>query len=69
VVQPGSHLRITRQPPGWSRPSTIQVRVMPAGAKTTLSFHEEHLPGAAERQERRAHFAAALDELQRRLAP
>lgn len=68
VISPGSHLRITRRPEGWPRASTIQVRVMPAaGGKTVLSFHEEHLPGAAERQERRAHFEAALDELRRRL--
>lgn len=65
VARPGSHLRVTRQPPGWPRASTIQVRVIPAGAKTTISFHEEHLPGAAEREERRRHFDAALVELQR----
>lgn len=65
VAKPGSHLRVTRHPPGWPRASTIQVRVIPAGEKTTLSFHEEHLPGAAEREERRRHFEAALGELQR----
>jgi uncharacterized protein YndB with AHSA1/START domain len=66
VVQPGSHFRVTWRPPGWARPSTIQVRVIPAGERTTLSFHEERLPGAAEREERRRHFEAALDALQRR---
>ena len=65
VAKPGSHLRVTWQPPGWARASTIQVRVIPAGEKTTISFHEEHLPGAAEREERRRHFEAALGELQR----
>ena len=66
VVKPGSHLRVTWQPAGWARASTIQVRVIPAGERTTLSFHEERLPGAAERDERRRHFEAALDALQRR---
>lgn len=65
VARPGSHLRVTRQPPGWARASTIQVRVIPAGEKTTISFHEEHLPGAAQREERRRHFEDALGELQR----
>lgn len=60
------HLRVTWRPPGWARASTIQVRVIPAGARTTLSFHEEHLPGADEREERRRHFEAVLDELQQR---
>lgn len=64
VAKPGSHLRVTWQPPGWPRASTIQVRVMPAGAKTTFSFHEEHLPGAGEREERRRHYESVLDALQ-----
>lgn len=65
VVNPGSHLRLTWQPPGWARPSTIQVRVMPSGERTVLSFHEERLPSADEREARRRHFEAALDALQR----
>lgn len=70
VVKPDSHLRITWRPAEWARASTIQVRVMPAaGGKTVISFHEEHLPGAAEREARRAHFDAALDALQRKLTP
>jgi hypothetical protein len=49
------------------------VRVIPKGDRTTIShisldsaatFHQEHLPGAGEREERRAHFTAALDALE-----
>ena len=60
-------LRITWLPKGrgWPRPSTIQVRVVPKGDKTTVVFHEEHLPGPDEREERRAFFKGALDELER----
>jgi uncharacterized protein YndB with AHSA1/START domain len=65
VAQPGSHVRLTWRPPGWAKPSTIQVRVLPAGERSTLSFHEERLPSAAEREARRRHFEAALDALQR----
>jgi uncharacterized protein YndB with AHSA1/START domain len=65
VLSPESHLRITWQPPGWPRPSTIQVRVIPKGARTVIAFHQEHLPGSAEREARRAHFKSALDELER----
>ncbi|HEX9938106.1 MAG TPA: SRPBCC domain-containing protein [Longimicrobium sp.] len=68
VVQPESHLRLTWHPDGWPRPSTIQVRVLPAGERTTIAFHQEHMPDAAARQERRAHFAAAMDALERLIA-
>lgn len=65
VFKPGSHLRITWQPEGWPRASTIQVRVIPSGeGKSVISFHQEHLPGAAERQARREFFDAALDTLE-----
>ncbi len=67
VFNPGSHLRITWQPEGWPRASTLQVRVMPSGEqKTVISFHQEHLPGAAERDERRRFFEAAFDTLRER---
>lgn len=65
VAEPGSHVRLTWQPPGWAKPSTIQVRVTPAGERTKLTFHEERLPSAAEREARRAHFEAAVDALRR----
>jgi uncharacterized protein YndB with AHSA1/START domain len=69
VFSPNSHLRITWQPPGWDRASTIQVRVIPSGEKTVVAFHQEHLPGSKERTERRAHFMAALDELEGIIEP
>ena len=67
VFKPGSHLRVTWQPPGWPRPSTIQLRADPSGDRTVISFHQEHLPGAAEREERRRYYEGVLDELRRRL--
>jgi hypothetical protein len=68
VFKPGSHLRVAVQPEGWPRASTLQVRVMPSGEqKTVISFHQEHLPGAAEREERRKFFEGALDKLQKRV--
>lgn len=63
-VVSASHLRITWQPPGWERPSTIQVRVNANGPRAVIAFHQEHLPGQAERAERKAHFLAALAALE-----
>lgn len=66
VFKPESHLRLTWQPPGWPRPSTIQVRVLPAAhGRTTLAFHQEHLPDQAAREQRRTVFQRALDRLER----
>lgn len=65
VFSPGSHLRITWQPPGWGRASTIQVRTIPNGDRTVIAFHQENLPGPEEREERRTHFKAALEILAR----
>jgi uncharacterized protein YndB with AHSA1/START domain len=61
VVKPAQLLRLTWLPPGWSKPSTIQVRLLPAGpGKTVISFHQENLPDEAARRERRQHWQAAL---------
>ena len=65
VFSPNSHLRITWQPQGWSRASTIQLRVIPKGDKTVVAFHQEHLPGPKERAERSEHYKAILDDLER----
>jgi uncharacterized protein YndB with AHSA1/START domain len=67
VYVPMSHVRLTWHPPGWPRASTIQVRVLPKDDRAVVAFHQEHLPGPTEREQRRAHFTAALDELKRML--
>jgi hypothetical protein len=41
------------------------VRTIPTGARTTISFHQEHMPDADARERRREHFAAAMDALER----
>ena len=65
VYSPGSHLRITWRQRGWQKASTIQVRVVPKEEKTVVAFHQENLPGPGEREQRRAHFKLALDQLER----
>ena len=62
-----SHLRLTWRPSGWARATTVQLRVVPKGGRTTVAFHQEHLPGPAEREERRAFYRAVLDALGQRL--
>jgi len=64
VYSPNSHLRIAWQPPGWQKASTIQLQVIPKGDKTVIAFHQELLPGAKEREERRKFFSSVLDQLE-----
>ncbi|MFC1747112.1 SRPBCC domain-containing protein [Candidatus Neomarinimicrobiota bacterium] len=68
VIVPGSHIRITWQPPGWPRPSLIQLRVIPKGRTAVIAFHQEHLPDFLVREERRLWFRVALEQLEQRLA-
>ncbi len=56
VFRPGSHLRLTWQPPGWAAPATIQVRVLPAKGGATLSIHQEWLPDSAARTAMKARW-------------
>lgn len=64
VIEPGSHFRLTWQPPEWEKASLIQVRVIPSGAKTVISFHQEHLAGPREREQMGDRWQAVLDDLE-----
>jgi hypothetical protein len=55
---------MTWQPYGWTRASTIQIRVLPKGDSTMIAFHQEHLPDAEAREQRREHFKNVLDALE-----
>ncbi|RKN71235.1 SRPBCC family protein [Paenibacillus ginsengarvi] len=52
VVKHYEQLRLTWQLARWERPSTLQIRFLPAArGGTTLSFHQEHLDGPNTREE------------------
>jgi uncharacterized protein YndB with AHSA1/START domain len=62
---PDDRIRLTWHPPGWDRPSIVQVTVSgKADEKAVLRFHQEQLAGADERERQRRHWAAVLDRLQ-----
>lgn len=63
-LRPLDRVRLTYQPPGRTgRPTTLQVVVKPAASGTTVSFHQEHLASADEREAQRTHWKTALDAL------
>jgi uncharacterized protein YndB with AHSA1/START domain len=67
VHKPWSHLRLTWQRPDWETPSYVQVKVIPARTGTTLSFHQDHLGGPADRQAMKAHWERVIERLSEEL--
>ncbi len=67
VYKPWSHIRLTWQPPGWARPSTVQVRVGAASGGTTLSFHQENLADGAARAAMKTRWAGVIEQLSKLL--
>lgn len=63
VYKPWSHIRLTWQPKDWARPSTLQIRVIPARNGTTVNVHQEQLNGATERNAMKAHWEGVLERL------
>jgi uncharacterized protein YndB with AHSA1/START domain len=59
---PRDRVRLTWRPEDWSHDSTVQVTVSRTTAgRTVLSFHQERLADATEREQQRAHWQAVLD--------
>jgi uncharacterized protein YndB with AHSA1/START domain len=64
VVNPPHHLRLTWQPAGWNKASTLQIRLIPVkDGKTSLRFHQEHLANDAIRTQMRQHWQEVLDKV------
>lgn len=60
----GSLLRLRWQPQDEGIASTLQLRIIPAGNKATISIHHERLADGAQRIVMKQHWDAVLDQLQ-----
>lgn len=71
VFQPGSHWRMTRLPPDdlYPRASVMQIRILDVEDKSTLVFHEEHLPSQQERLSRKEFYLLVIEKINQRLIP
>jgi hypothetical protein len=67
IYQPATHLRITRHPKSYPRPAVVQVRVIEKGQRAVMAFHEEHLPSAEQREERRQHYQRVFSMIKKDL--
>lgn len=65
VVKPQEQIRVTWQPVGFPQASTLQIRLLPAASpgKTTISFHQEKLDSAEQREEMKAHWEEVISGL------
>jgi uncharacterized protein YndB with AHSA1/START domain len=64
VVNPPHHLRLTWQPAGWTKASTLQIRLVPVKSeRTSLRIHQEQLADDATRTQMRRHWQEALDNM------
>lgn len=66
--RPGERIRLTYQPPGRATPTTLQVALRAGGSRsgpsTVVTFHQEHLADAGEREAMRAHWKAVVERLE-----
>ncbi len=68
IVKPLEQLRLTWQKKEWSKPSTVQIRILPKEHnKTTISFHQEHLSDQTVREEMKGHWESVLDLIKERV--
>ena len=58
-----SHIRLSWKRKNWPNASVLQVRTIEAGAKTTISIHQEHLLNAAQREEMKDHWKKVLEKI------
>ncbi|SFE81087.1 Uncharacterized conserved protein YndB, AHSA1/START domain [Paenibacillus catalpae] len=64
VVKPNEQIRLTWQPEGWDKPSTIQIRLIDATeGRTTVSFHQENLGNQQTRAQMKKRWEQSLDQL------
>ncbi|WP_053373157.1 SRPBCC domain-containing protein [Paenibacillus sp. FJAT-27812] len=66
VVKPLHQLRMTWQRKTWESPSTVQIRIIPnpkSAGKTVISFHQEKLKDANERENMKRYWEEAAAKI------
>jgi uncharacterized protein YndB with AHSA1/START domain len=63
TLKKGIRLRLTWQPKGWAKTSTLQVYVEDKGEKSSIGFHQEQLRDEKMREKMRIHWQKVLQQL------
>ena len=64
AIDEGNHIRLSWHPRGWETSTTLQVRFVPRGDKTSIRFLHEKLAGERERERMCSHWQYVLDRLE-----
>ena len=59
----GSMVRMRWHASGHKEASTLQIRVLPAGKKTTISIHHDKLENAGQRLEMKKHWMGVIGKI------
>ncbi|MCW3117023.1 MAG: ATPase [Chitinophagaceae bacterium] len=62
-----SHIRLTWKKKDWKNVSLLQLRIIPAKNKTTVSFHHEKLQDAQQRKEMKTHWDVVMEKISQQL--
>jgi len=70
VVKPPVQLRLGWRRPDWPQASTLQIRILPAASpdRAVISFHQEKLAHALQREEMKRHWESVIGALEKRIA-
>ena len=63
IFKPYSHTRLTWRKKDWDNTSTLQLRVINAKGKATVSFHQEKLLNSKQRDEMKAHWDKVIAQI------
>ena len=67
VFKPNSHIRLTWKPKNWTNTSTLQIRVIEAKGKTTISIHQEKLIDSNQREEMKKYWDKVTETLTKKI--
>lgn len=68
LLTPYSHIRMSWKKSEWENTSTVQVRVLEAKGKSTISFHHEKLLNEQQREEVQVYWNEKMTALETALA-
>jgi len=63
IFKPYSRTRLTWRKKDWDNTSTLQLRVLDAKGKATVSFHQEKLLNSKQRDEMKAHWDRVIAQI------
>ena len=67
VIMQHSHIRLTWRKRNWQNTSSLQVRIIPSANKTTISFHQDKLKDAVQRERMKEYWQAVIDKIEKTL--